>query len=241
MNHTTLVARCLSSAAAACALLCAGCAGPHAIAYSIDPLEGAPVVIKTPVLVRTLADLRPPEERFEPKDIALYDFYSSDKTFKEPVDVSVTRMLQLELANAGIEVADEGNHLLGEKPYIRIDGDILDFHVAAKEVPIETIQNKVKTLWRQQQYAVKVGLRIQVIDAKSKRVVMKRVYDSHDSFTLRSEMIDVKAYQEGKDIDKARWTVAGDQYCTQLLNDHLKRVLVKVRQDIVAMLTPEQK
>lgn len=226
-------------AVAMVALLLASCAGPYAIGYAVDPLEGPPVKLKTPVLVRTLADRRPAVERIDPPEAEGYRFFSSDKSFKEPVDVSITRMLQLELANAGLEVAAEGNHLLGDKPYIRVTGDILHFFVSRKPLPIATIQDKVNTLWLREQYTVKVELRIEVIDTRSGKLVMSRRYTSSDSFAQRSEMLDVKALREGRgEAQKKRWQVAGDEYAIQLLNEHLKRTLVQVRKDLVLLLTP---
>ncbi|MCX7848345.1 MAG: hypothetical protein N2595_09995 [bacterium] len=217
-----------------------GCAGPYAIGYAIDPLEGPPVKLKTPVLVRTLADRRPAVERIDPPEAEGYRFFSSDKCFREPVDVSITRMLQLELANAGLEVAAEGNHLLGDKPYIRITGDILHFFVSRRPLPIATIQDKVNTLWLREQYTVRVELRIEMIDTRSGKQVMSRRYISSDSFAQRSEMLDVKGYLEDPrgDLQRKRWRVAGDEYAVQLLNEHLKRALVQARKDIVLLLTP---
>ena len=229
---------CLPAACAA-TLLLAGCAGTHAVGYSLDPLGGEPVKIRTPVMVREIADRRPPDERFEPAEAKDFVFYSSDKVFTEPVAVSVTRMLQLELANSGVEVADQGNHLIGSKPHIRVYGDLLHFQVTCKEVPIDTLQYKVKTLWRRQQYSVRVSLHLHMVDGLTGKTVMSRVYNSSDSAPLRSEMIDVKAVQEeGVPLDKARWQVAGENSCVELLNDHLKRVLVEARNTIVKQLTP---
>jgi len=224
----------------ATALLLGGCAGPYAIGYAVDPLDGPPIKLKTPVLVRTLADRRPAAERFDPPEAAHYRFYSADKLFKEPVDVSITRMLQLELANAGLEVAAEGNHLLGDKPYIRISGDILHFFVSRRSLPIATIQDKVNTLWLREQYTVRVEIRIDMIDTRSGKQVMSRRYTSSDSFAQRSEMLDVKAYNKDPrgDIQSKRWQVAADDYAVQLLNEHLKRTLVQARKDIVLLLTP---
>lgn len=221
-------------------VLCAGCAGPYAVGYAVDPLEGPPVKLKTPVLVRTLADRRPAAERIDPPEAAQYRFFSSDKSFKEPVDESITRMLQLELANAGLEVAAEGNHLLGDKPYIRISGDIVHFFVSRRSLPIATIQDKVNTLWLREQYTVRVEIRIDMIDTRSGKQVMSRRYTSSDSFAQRSEMIDVKAYNKDPrgNIESKRWQVAADDYAVQLLNEHLKRTLVQARKDIVLLLTP---
>ena len=139
-----------------------------------------------------------------------------------------------------MEVADEGNHLLGQKPYLRVTGELLHFLVTRADVPVPTLQNKVNTLWRREQYSVRVGLRITMIDTKSEKKVMQRVYTSSDSFTQRSSMIDVKQYEQDAthNIDKAKWTVAGDDYCIQLLNKHLKIVLVQARNDITKLLTP---
>jgi len=161
-----------------------------------------------------------------------------DKDFVDPVDKSITKAFQIELANAGFEVADAGNFIIGEKPYIRIAGDILHFYVSRKELPLNTIKQGEKTLWRKNQYTVRVTIRIKVIDAKSRKLVMKRTYTSSDTFTLRSEMIDVKAYTEGKPIEKSKWQVAGDDYSIQLLNKNLKNVLVQARKDIVKLLSP---
>ncbi|MCX7004486.1 MAG: hypothetical protein NTV22_14610 [bacterium] len=228
--------------AGALALVLCGCgSGTHMVGYAIDPLDGPPLKFQTPVLVRPFEDRRPYDECYEPDSAGeLYQFYSSDKQFKEPPAPAVKRAFELELANAGVEVADEGNHLLGQKPYLRVTGELLHFLVTRADVPVPTLQNKVNTLWRREQYSVRVGLRITMIDTKSEKKVMQRVYSSNDSFTQRSSMIDVKQYEQDatRSIDKAKWTVAGDDYCIQLLNKHLKIVLVQARTDITTLLTP---
>ena len=183
------------------ALFLASCAGPYSIGYPLDPLETAQIKYATPVLVRNFADRRPVKERFYDDQNEQFDFFSLDKDFTEPVDKSITKAFQIELANAGFEVADAGNFIIGEKPYIRISGDILHFYVSRKELPLNTIKQGEKTLWRKNQYTVRVTIRIKVIDAKSRKLVMKRTYTSSDTFTLRSEMIDVKAYTENKPIE----------------------------------------
>ena len=221
-------------------VLC-GCSGPHAVGYAIDPLDGPPVKYKTPVLVRPFEDRRPYNERYEPdKALDTFQFYSSDKQFKELPAPAVTRAFQLELANAGVEVADEGNHLLGQKPYLRVAGEVLHFLVTRADVPVPTLQNNVNTLWRREQYSVRVAVRITMIDTKSEQKVMQRVYTSNDSFAQRSSMIDVKGYEQDEkgEIDKAKWKVAGDEYCIELLNKHLKIVLVQARKDFTTLLTP---
>ncbi len=228
----------LPIAAILVATIISSCSGPHAIGYSIDPIEGFPIKYATPLLVRNFADERPVRERFYSNQIDNFDFYSLDKDFKVPVDKSITKAFQIELANAGFEVADAGNFIIGDKPYIRITGDILHFNVIRQTLPIATIQHKKKSLWKRQQFTVLVSIRIKVINAKARKLIMDHTYTSNDSFDLRSEMIDVKAYTEGKPIEKSKWQSAGDDYSVQLLNAHLKKVLVKARQDIVKLLTP---
>ena len=214
------------------------CAGPYTVGYPIDPLENSQIKYATPVLVRNFVDRRPVRERFFDDQDEEYDFFSLDKDFSEPIDKSITRAFQIELANAGFEVADAGNYIIGEKPYIRISGDLIHFFVSRKELPISTLKHGEKTLWRKNQYNVRVTIRIEVIDAKSRKSVMKRVYTSGDSFTLRAEMIDVKAYTENKPIEDSKWQSAGDDYSIQLLNQNLKNVLVQARRDIVKLLSP---
>jgi len=225
-------------AAVTAAIILSSCSGPHVIGYPIDPLEGSPVKYAIPVLVRNFADKRPVKERFHSDEVGLFDFYSLDKNFKYPVDKSITKAFQIELANAGFEVADAGNYIIGEKPYIRILGDILHFNVKRNELPIGSMKQGQKTLWKRQQVFILVSIKIRIIDAKSRKLIMERTYTSNDSFTLRSEMIDVKVFTEGKSPDKAKWQSAGDDYSVQMLNNHLKRVLVKARQDIVKLLSP---
>jgi hypothetical protein len=223
------------------AVLLGGCAGPHAIGYALAPLDGPPVKYTTPVQVRTLGDRRPATERFEPDEAREYSFYSRDRIFNEPVAEGITRMLQLELANSGIEVTDEANYFVGEKPYLRIAGDILHFHVTCKELPVDTMQQGVQTLWRREQYAVRVSLRIKMIDTLSRKLVMQRVYTSSDAAAVRSIMIEVQPGNEKNQQPEVRaWQKAGDESAIQLLNEHLKNVLVRVRQDVVKQLTPQQ-
>jgi len=220
------------------ALFIVSCSGPHVIGYSIDPLEGSPIKYNIPVLVRNFADRRPVRERFPTDESDEFDFYSLDKEFKVPVDKSITKAFQLELANAGFEVADAGNFIIGEKPYIRITGDILHFNITRKNLPLDSLQHGEKTLWKRQQFSVLVSIKIRVINAKARKLILERTYTNNDSFAMRSEMIDVKAYTEGKPIEKSKWQSAGDDYAVQLLNTHLKSVLVKARQDIVKLLLP---
>ena len=219
------------------AVITTSCSGPHVIGYSIDPLEGLPIKYATPVLVRNFADKRPVRERFSSDETEDFDFYSLDKDFKIPVDKSITKSFQIELANTGFEVADPGNFIIGEKPHIRIKGYILHFNVIRQKLP-DTPQHGKVTLWKRQQFTILISIKIKVINAKARKLIMERTYTSNDSFAMRSEMIDIKAYTEGKPIEKSKWQIAGDDYAVQLLNDHLKRVLVQARQDIVKMLSP---
>jgi hypothetical protein len=232
----TLMLLCIAAAAA----LHCGCAGPYAVGYAIDPVEGPPIKYNTPVLVRPFADQRPRLERFEPADAGQYSFYSSDIWFKEDVAASITRAFQHELANAGIEVAAEGNHLLGNKPYLRLTAEVVHFIVTRKPVPVATMQDKVDTLWLRDQFSVRVALRVNLIDTKSEKKVMQRYYESSDSFTQRAGMIDVEQYKPGSATPpkKTDSKTADNDYCIQLLNKHLKIVLVQARQDIVQLLTP---
>ena len=225
------------TAAVTATIIITSCSGPHVIGYSIDPLEGLPVKYATPVLVRNFADKRPVRERFASDETEDFDFYSLDKHFKIPVDKSITKAFQIELANAGFEVADAGNFIIGEKPYIRITGEIIHFNVIRKKLP-DTPQYGKKTLWKRQQFTILVTIKIKVINAKARKLIMEHTYSSNDSFAMRSEMIDVKAYTEGKSLEKSKWQSADNYYSVQLLNDHLKRVLFKARQDVVKLLSP---
>ncbi len=222
---------------AALAIIITSCSGPHVIGYSIDPLEGLPIKYSAPVLVRNFVDKRPVRERFTSDEAESFDFYSLNKHFKIPVDKSITKAFQLELANAGFEVADAGNFIIGEKPYIRITGDILHFNVIRKKLP-DSFQYGKKTLWKQQQFTILVTIKIKVINAKARKIIMEHTYTNNDSFAMRSEMIDVKAFTKGKLLEKSKWQSADNYYSVQLLNDHLKRVLFKARQDIVKLLSP---
>jgi len=218
--------------------LSAGCATRYSVGYALDPLDGPPVKFKTPVLVRTLADLRPVNERFEPLNIEDFRYHSVNRSFKEPVAKSITRALQLELANAGVEVADAGNFIIGEKPYLRVVGKILNFVVTRQEVPVDTMQHGVKTLWGRERFTVKVSIHVEMIDTLQEKRIMARTFTSSDSIILRSDMIDSVAYETGIDTKELHWQTAGNEYCIQLLNEHLKRVLVEARNVIVRQLTP---
>ena len=225
-------------AALSLAMFSTSCSGPHVVGYSIDPLEGEPVKYGIPVLVRNFSDRRPVKERFPSKESDEFDFYSLDKEFKFPIDKSITKAFQIELANAGFEVADAGNYIIGNKPYIRITGDILNFNISRINMPLDTLQHGKTTLWKRQQFSTRVSIKIKVINAKARKLLMERTYTNNDSFIMRSEMIDVKAYKKGKSLENSKWQSAGDDYSVQLLNDHLKSVLVKARQDIVKLLLP---
>jgi len=181
------------------------CSGPHVIGYSIDPLEGSPIKYNIPLLVRNFADRRPVRERFPTDESDKFDFYSLDKKFKVPIGSSITKAFQLELANAGFEVADAGNYIIGEKPYIRITGDILHFNITRKNLPLDTLKHGEKTLWKRQQFSILVSIKIKVINAKARKLILERTYTNNDSFSLRSEMIDVKVYTEGKPIEKSKY------------------------------------
>ena len=216
----------------------AGCTSRYSIGYALDPLDGPPVKFKTPVLVRTLSDRRPVSERFEPAEKEDYRYHSIDRSFREPVSLAITRALQLELANAGVEVADAGNFIIGEKPDLRILGNILNFVVTRQEIPVDTMQHDVKTLWRRERFTVKASIQIEMIDTIQEKRIMARTFTSTDSFILRTDMIDAVAYTTGIETKELHWQTAGNEYCVQLLNEHLKRVLVMARNNIVRQLTP---
>jgi len=233
MRHRFPAAWC----AAACLLvplMLGGCAGPYTIGYARDPLEGPPSKFSYPILVRPFSDLRPHGERVDTREANTYAFWSCDKMFTEDVDAAITKALQLELANAGIEVADEGNHIIGKKPHLRLRGDVCHFQVTRATLPVSTLQEKTDTLWQRGQYNVRIGIRITVIDTDGEKLSMRRMYTSSDSFAQRTGMTDVKNPNE------AQWKEAGDAYCIQLLNEHLKRIMVQVRKDIIKLVSPEE-
>jgi len=232
MRHRSLAAW-YAGAALPALLMLGGCAGPYTIGYARDPLEGPPSKFATPVLVRPFSDLRPRGEREDTREANKFAFWSCDKMFSEDIDAAITKAFQLELANAGIEVADEGNHIIGQKPTLRIRGDVCHFQVTRATLPVLTLQDKTDTLWQRCQYNVRVAIRIELIDTLGERVAMRRVYTSSDSFAQRSSMTDVK------NPKAAQWKEAGDAYCIQLLNEHLKRAMVQVRKDLVKLLTPD--
>lgn len=224
-------------------LLCVlffGCSGPHSIGYPINTLGGPQIRYTTPVQVRTLADRRPFFERQPTDAVTNYTFYTTDADFNEPVADGITRAMQLELANAGVEVADSRNHIIGSKPYLRISGDILHYNITRKDMLEEASDIGKKTLWLPEQYTVKVAVRIKIIDGKTRALVLQRLYKSSDTVTLRSKMMDYKAYKE--DPEKSlQWKKAGDEYFIEILNDHLKYVLAEARNDIIKQLKRRQK
>ena len=215
--------------------LIAGCAGPHSIGYPINTLGGPLIRYETPIQVRTFADRRPYFERHQPEAVTNYTFFSSDNVFNEPVADGITRAMQLELANAGIEVADSRNHIVGSKPYLRISGDILHYNITRKDMLEEAPGIGKTTLWLPEQYTVNVSIRIKVVDGRNRKLNMQRVYNSTDTVTLRSKMIDYAAYKE-KPEERLKWKKAGDDYFIRILNDHLKYVLANARKDVIKQL-----
>lgn len=218
-----------------------GCGTKYAVGYPVHPHGGEPVTYTTPIMIRQFADRRPHNERREPVEARDFRFYSRDIDFKEPVARSITRAFKLELANAGFEVADAKNYIVGDKPHLRISGDIVHFHVSRKAVPIETLQYDVDTLWRRERFTVRVGIRIRVIDALAERVVIQRLYESSDSFIMRTDMIDAADVVDGGAPDDSQWKVADNQFAIDILNEHLKRVLVQARRDLVRLMAPAQR
>jgi hypothetical protein len=100
------------------------------------------------------------------------------------------------------------------------------------------MQYDVKTLWRRERFTVKVSINIEMIDTLQDKRIMERTFTSKDSFILRTDMIDAVAYETGIETKELHWQTAGNEYCIQLLNEHLKRVLVDARNVIVRQLTP---
>ncbi len=220
--------------------LIAGCAGPHSIGYPINTLGGPEIRFETPIQVRTFADRRPYFERHQPEAVTNYTFFSSDNVFNEPVADGITRAMLLELANAGIEVADSRNHIVGSKPYLRISGDILHYNITRKDMLEDAPDVGKNTLWLPEQYTVKVSIRIKIVDGRTRKLNMQRIYNSSDTVTLRSKMVDYKAFKENPD-KKLKWKKAGDDYFITILNDHLKYVLANARRDVIKQLKKKQK
>ena len=220
--------------------LITGCAGPYSIGYPINTLGGSEIRYETPVQIRTFADRRPYFERHQPDAVTNYTFYSSDNVFNEPVAVGITRAMLLELANSGIEVSDSKNYIVGNKPYLRVSGDILHYNISRKDMLEDAPGIGKNTLWLPEQYTVNVSIRIKVVDGKTRKLNMQRVYNSCDTVVLRSKMMDYKAYKENPK-ESLKWKKAGDDYYIRILNDHLKYVLANARNDIIKQLKKKQK
>ncbi len=220
--------------------LFAGCSGPHSIGYPINTLGGSEIRYETPVQVRTFVDRRPYFERHQPEAVTNYTFFSSDDVFNEPVADGITRAMQLELANAGVEVADSRNHIVGSKPYLRVSGDILHYNITRKDKLEDAPDIGKKTLWLPEQYTVNISIRLKIVDGRTRKLNMQRVYNSSDTVTLRSKMMDYKAYKENPE-KSLKWKKADDGYFIRILNDHMKYVLVNARKDIIKQLKIKKK
>ena len=220
--------------------LIVGCAGLYSIGYPINTLGGSQLKYETPVQLRTFADRRPYFERHQPEAVTNYTFYSSDNVFNEPVADGITRAMLLELANSGIEVSESINYIIGSKPYLRVSGDILHYNITRKDLLEAAPDVGKKTLWLPEQYTVNVSIRIKVVDGKSRKLNMQRVYNSSDTVVLRSKMMDYKAYKQ-KPEESLKWKKAGDDYYIRILNDHLKYVLANARNDIIKQLKKKKK
>jgi len=218
-------------------LLCfiTGCAEHYSIGYPINTLGGPQIKYETPVQLRTFADRRPYFERHQPDAVTNFTFFSSDNVFNEPVADGITRAMLLELANTGIEVSDSRNHIIGSKPYLRVSGDILHYNITRKDMLEDAPGIGKNTLWLPEQYTVNVSIRIKIVDGRNRKLNMQRVYNSSDTVTLRSKMVDYKAYKE-KPEKSLKWKKAGDDYFIRILNDHLKYVLADARNDIIKQL-----
>jgi len=211
----------------------ASCAGPHKIMYQLDTLDDARVKFNTRILVRALIDRRPVNQRKEPRDIGNATFYLGDKHFAEPVDQAISRCLRLELANAGIEVVDPANQIPGNPTNVRVDGDILDFHVT--RAPAPSGLSPVLSVWKNERFTFKVRIRIEMIDTRQHKSIMEKEYSYSDSIVLRSEMMDV---QNSTRSNTKTWETAGEELAIQYLNNALKVVMTSIRQDIVQQITP---
>ena len=220
--------------------LITSCTGPYSIGYPINTLGGAQIKYETPVQLRTFADRRPYFERHQPEAVTNYTFYSSDSVFNEPVVDGITRAMLLELANAGIEVSDSRNHIIGSKPYLRVSGDILHYNITRKDLLEAAPDVGKKTLWLPEQYTVNVSIRIKVVDGRTRKLNMQRVYNSSDTVTLRSKMVDYKALKENPE-KSLEWKKAGDDYYIRILNDHLKYVLANARNDVIKQLKKKKR
>ena len=214
------------------ALILCACADKYAVTYVLDPPGDLDIKNKVTVTVRDLIDRRPFQERVGPNDPIDGAFYSEDGVLEEPLSESMTRLLQLELSNAGLDVVDSANYVPGTERSVRVAGEI--YHAFVMGVPESTVSDD--NLWKRMRYTVRVAVRVDMIDTMAEKRVMARKYEYRDSFVIRHAMQDFEAVKEGKDKN---YLEAGDAYCMQLFNDAVKKVLVQARRDILTQMTPE--
>ena len=211
--------------------LCA-CADKYAVTYAMDPPGDLDIRNKVTVTVRDLVDRRPSQERVGPADPLDGAFYSEDGVLEEPLSESITRLLQLELSNAGLDVVDSANYVPGTERSVRVAGEI--YHAYVMGTPESTVSDD--NLWKRMRYTVRVAVRVDMIDTLAEKRVMARKYEYKDSFVIRHAMQDFEAVKEGKDKN---YLEAGDAYCMQLFNDAVKKVLVQARRDIIVQMSPD--
>ncbi|MBR5623752.1 hypothetical protein IKW72_01925 [bacterium] len=214
------------------ALFLCACADKYAVTYVLDPPGNLDLRNKVTVTVRDLIDRRPSQERVGPADPLDGAFYSEDGVLEEPLYVSLTRLLQLELSNAGLDVVDSANYTPGQERSVRVAGEI--YHAYVMGVPESPVSDD--KLWKRMRYTVRVAVRVDMVDTLQEKRVMARKYEFRDSFVIRHAMQDFEAVKEGKDKN---YLEAGDAYCMQLLNDAVKKVLVQARRDIIVQMSPD--
>ncbi len=142
------------------ALFLCACADKYAVTYVLDPPGNLDLKNKVTVTVRDLIDRRPSQERVGPAEPLDGAFYSEDGVLEEPLSDSLTRLLQLELSNAGLDVVDSANYTPGQERTVRVAGEI--YHAFVMAVPESPVSDD--KLWKRMRYTVRVAVRVDMID-----------------------------------------------------------------------------
>ncbi|MFC1699640.1 hypothetical protein ACFL1I_06775 [Candidatus Omnitrophota bacterium] len=198
-------------------VLVSGCASsPHVIGYDILN-NSLPAPKLGALYLPKLIDARPEQEKKGLKG-KLLTFSSKDAHFSKEVALSITEILSQELNNAGFSLVSK-DHTADYK----ISGAVQHFQAVMSPAKITFLPylGTVSTLWAKDEFIIALSIYIKM-STPGGGVVVDQTFDVSEDLKLSTGLLSLARYSRGFN------------YKLKLLNEALKDVLGKIRDEVVA-------